>query len=235
MGVAVGLDVCPGGWVAAVIRDAELAAIEFHDSARGALNAYPHADGFAFDIPIGLSPHGRRAADAEARRFLGERANSVFWAPPCPVLDVERGSFPSRHEAYAEARRVALRGSGGRYGLSSQSFALAAKIREVDALARDDRRVHEAHPEVSFHALAREGTLPSKKTWDGLMRRMALLSSAGIGVPDPIGEASARSAADDIVDAMVCAWTAARIARGEARPLPDPPERLGGRAVAIWY
>jgi len=41
---------------------------------------------------------------------------------------------------------------------------------------------------------------------------------------------------DDVVDAAVVAWSATRIARGEAQSLPEPPEHdSDGRPVAIWY
>ena len=231
MGVAVGLDGCPGGWIAAVVDDGRLAAVEFVGSARGALEAYPDAEAFAFDIPITLSADGKRVADVEAREFLGERRNSVFWSPLRAVLDVDASAFATHREAYAEARRVSMRARGGGQSLSSQSFMLVPKIREVDAVAAADARVYEAHPEVSFTELAGRRALPSKKTWDGLMQRRALLAAAGLEVPDLVGEASRRGAAD----AVACAWTAARIARGEARSLPDPPQRLEGREVAIWY
>ena len=119
--------------------------------------------------------------------------------------------------------------------MSRQSFALIAKIRQAREVAAERVCVYEAHPEVSFTALAKGRPLFSKKTWDGLMQRHTLLAAAGLELPDLVGEASRRGAADDIVDAVACAWTAARIARGEARPLPDPPQRLDGREVAIWY
>ena len=235
MGIAVGLDGCPGGWIAAVIRDGRLVAVEFVESACAALEAYPDAEAFAFDIPVGLSTDGRRDADIAARAFLGKRANSVFWAPLRVVLDVDRSAFSTHRQAYARARRLSRDASGGSHSLSAQSFALAPKIREVDAIASTDDRVYEAHPEVSFSFLAGGALLPSKKTSDGLKQRRALLSAAGLAIPDLEGEASRRGSADDIVDAVACAWTAARIARGEALPLPDPPQRIEGREVAIWY
>jgi predicted RNase H-like nuclease len=40
---------------------------------------------------------------------------------------------------------------------------------------------------------------------------------------------------DDVLDAAAVAWTANRIAVGIASTLPDPPEQVGGRRVAIWY
>jgi predicted RNase H-like nuclease len=47
---------------------------------------------------------------------------------------------------------------------------------------------------------------------------------------------SAETAADDILDAYACSWTAMRIFRGEAGCLPDePPEDARGLKMAIWY
>ncbi len=225
MGVAVGLDGCPTGWIAAVVEDGRLATIEFVESARVALKAYPNAEAFAFDIPIHLSATGDREADREARRFLPTgRASSIFKAPPLAALHAA---------SYEEANEASRRVSGK--GLSRQSFALIAKIRQVREIAAEGACVYEVHPEVTFTALSAGRTLPSKKTWDGLLQRRALLAAASLAVPDLVGEASRHGAADDIVDAVACAWTAARIARGEARSLPDPPQRIEGREVAIWY
>lgn len=220
-GKVVGLDGCPDGWIAAVVERGRLAAIEYAASAGEAIEAHPDAEVFAIDIPIGLSEDGVRAADDAARRFLRDRASTVFRAPPLAALGAA---------GYAEASEASRRATG--HGISRQSFALAGKIREVAALAADPR-VHEAHPEVSFAEMAGE-PLARKKSWDGLMLRRALLSARGLAIPDLVGEASRRGAADDIVDAVACAWTAGRIARGEARTFPDPPQRLGGRAVAVW-
>ena len=90
------------------------------------------------------------------------------------------------------------------------------------------------HPEVSFHALARRPAA-SKRQWNGQMERRALLAGVGIRIPDVLGEAGT-VAVDDILDAAVAAWSAGRIAAGEAVSLPSPPERDdGGRPIAIWY
>lgn len=233
MSKVVGLDGCPDGWIAAVLEDDALAGFEFHASAPAALDSHSDAAILAFDIPIGLSAHGRRAADDAARQFLRGRASSVFNAPPRLVLDIATSAVGgrSRSEAYAEANEATRQVSGR--GLSSQSFALALKIADVDQV-RADPRVFEAHPEVTFAHLAGSRLLPRKKTWDGLMQRRALLSVQGLAIPDVVGDVSARSAADDIVDAVACAWTAGRIAAGVARSFPDPPELIDGRKVAIW-
>lgn len=40
---------------------------------------------------------------------------------------------------------------------------------------------------------------------------------------------------DDVLDAAAAAWSGQRIAEGTARCLPDSPESVQGRVVAIWY
>jgi predicted RNase H-like nuclease len=62
------------------------------------------------------------------------------------------------------------------------------------------------------------------------------IERVGIVVPVDLGPAGRVAGVDDVLDAAVAAWSAQRIARGEARCLPDPPERdAEGRSVAIWY
>ena len=225
MATVVGLDGCRKGrrtgWIAAVIEGEQL-RIEYCKSAGDAIRAYESASVFAFDIPIGLSATGAREADAAARKALPGRTSSVFNAPP--RLALHAGN-------YAEANAVSRR--AGDCGLSPLSYALFEKIREVDTFASDPR-VYEVHPEVSFAEMAGAPVLASKKSWDGLMRRRELLARHGLRIPERIGDASGHSTADDIVDAVACAWTAARIASGEARSLPGEPEMIDGREVAIW-
>jgi predicted RNase H-like nuclease len=58
---------------------------------------------------------------------------------------------------------------------------------------------------------------------------------AGIVLPDDLGSAGRAAAVDDVLDAAAAAWTARRVAHGQAHPLPDPPEHLtDGRTAAIW-
>jgi predicted RNase H-like nuclease len=64
---------------------------------------------------------------------------------------------------------------------------------------------------------------------------VSLLRSVGLEIPSDIGEAG-RAAVDDVLDATAVAWSALRIASGEAQFLPETPERdPSGRSVAIWY
>jgi predicted RNase H-like nuclease/predicted enzyme related to lactoylglutathione lyase len=169
----------------------------------------------AVDVPIGIPEEGERPADAAARRFVGPRASSVFTTPTREVLEA-----PS----YEEARRVAREATGK--SISAQSYALRRRILEVDEYAREDERVIEVHPEVSFRELARR-PLISKHRTDGLAERRALLEDAGISLPASVP----RIAEPDLLDATVAAWSASRYARGEALPLPpNPNARIG----AIW-
>jgi predicted RNase H-like nuclease/predicted enzyme related to lactoylglutathione lyase len=169
----------------------------------------------AIDIPIGIPDTGTRPADEAARRFVGPRASSVFTTPIRRALEAA---------TYAEARIVATELTGR--SLSSQSYALRRRILEVDEYARDDERVIEVHPEVSFRELARRPLL-SKHRADGLAERRTLLEEAGIELP----ESAPRIAEPDLLDATVAAWSARRYALGEAVSLPrDHDARIG----AIW-
>jgi predicted RNase H-like nuclease len=102
---------------------------------------------------------------------------------------------------------------------------------EVDAY-RGDPRIFEVHPELSFAEMA-GGPLVSKKTWNGVMRRRALLAANGIELPDELPTAG-RVPIDDVLDAAAVAWTTARIARETARCLPENPPIQDGRSIAIW-
>ena len=39
---------------------------------------------------------------------------------------------------------------------------------------------------------------------------------------------------DDVLDAAAAAWSAQRIAMSTAQSLPNPPEVVEGRPIAIW-
>lgn len=67
------------------------------------------------------------------------------------------------------------------------------------------------------------------------MERRSLLERESIELPADLGGAAAVSV-DDVLDAAVGAWTAARYEQGRAQSLPDPLEIDDqGSAVVIWY
>lgn len=217
----LGLDGWRRGWVAVTLEDGAFAAATTHATVADALGAIGDTQAIAVDIPIGLPVTGSRRADIAARARLGVRRSSVFDAPPRDVIEAE---------PYAAANRLSKERYGR--GLSRQSYALRDKILEVDALVHHDNRIFEVHPEVTFALLAGE-PLPSKKTWAGVNRRRSLLGAAGIELPDELGAAGVVPV-DDVLDAAAAAWSADRIARGVAQPIPADAELAGGRPMAIW-
>ena len=213
--LVLGADGCRGGaWAVAMVDgEGELSWHAAADTAALMALARDHdAAAVALDVPIGLPALGtRRTCDDLARARLGARRSSVFAAPPREVLVC--GS-------YAEARAVAP-------SLSAQAFGLVPRIREVDRLLRSSapdvhRTVVECHPEVAFAAMAAgRQELATKKSAAGALQRIGLLEEAfDDALPSDV---PAIADLDDALDALACAWTAQRWARGEA-------ETLGGEA-----
>jgi predicted RNase H-like nuclease len=199
--IAVGIDGAKRGWAAVALSENGVVGARLVATLTEVLTAWPDADTYAVDMPVGLPERGRRRADEAARAFVGPRAASVFFAPPRAALLVP----------YDEALRVAA-------GLSRQAYALGAKILEVEPLAAGDARVVEVHPECSFRELAGEPLVHPKTTWAGFRMRVRLLEAAGVVVPE-----LADLPILDTVDAAAAAWSGLRVARGEAATLPAAP------------
>lgn len=212
----LGIDGCPGGWVGARI---DRSAVTWHVGSFADLLALD-ASAVAVDIPIGL-PTGaaRRTADVDARAVLGHARSSVFFAPPRVVL-----------EASDQPDATRLSRAAGSTGVSIQTFHLLGKVAEVDALLRSDAaaatRVVEVHPEVSFRRLARTDVLPSKRTAAGRDVRLHALRTWLPGLELP-GRLPGRARTDDCLDALACAWTAQRWARGQADVLGSEVDGVG--------
>ena len=176
------------------------------------------------DIPIGLPVGQGRPADTAARAFVGsERASSVFSTLPAEVLVAP---------TYAEAAAIAVRILGK--SLSRQSYALGDRIFEVAEVVASDDQIVEVHPEVSFRALRGEPLRYSKHTWSGIAERRALLTAAGILLPDDL-PGGGRAAPDDVVDAAVAAWSAMRVALGRSSTLAAEPSSDPDDGGVIHY
>ena len=139
-----------------------------HDDLAALVAGFPEAACVGVDMPIGLPDTGERAADAEARAFVGARRSSVFMTPPAAVLAAE---------SYAEANVLAAQRS--EKGISQQAWGLRENIGRVAAVAETDPRLIEVHPEVSFAALAGGHMRAAKTTWNGQMDRRAALAARG--------------------------------------------------------
>jgi predicted RNase H-like nuclease/predicted enzyme related to lactoylglutathione lyase len=208
-----GVDIAGGAWAVVVLEGNRV--VDAFRCERFAEALQVDAEVIAVDVPIGIPDVAPRPADEAARHFLGARASTVFSTPIRRVLEAED---------YDEARTIALEATGR--SVSIQAYSLGRYILEVDDYARRDPRVIEVHPEVSFAELARR-PLPPKKRADGWAARRKALEEAGVELPAAVQ----RIKEPDLLDATIAAWTAARYARGEARPLPaGHTERIG----AIW-
>lgn len=195
------------------------------------IERYADAAAIGIDIPIGLSDTGTRRCDIEARRVLGRgRASSVF---PPPIRDI-------LHEETYEAACAHSRAKIDK-AISRQCFAIMPKIAEADAAITPDiqGRVFEVHPEVSFWALAGSPMRHRKGKLRGYNERKTYLERAtGHSLPERREAFNCTRPAkpDDLLDAVVAAWTAKRVTDGVAKRLPEEPETdANGLHMEIAY
>lgn len=218
-----GVDGCKAGWVAVVLERDAFSEVRCFPDFEQLASGLTDVDFIGIDVPIGLPKAGHRKADKCAQDRLRERRNTVFTVPPRGVLDAQ---------TYEAAKALAAPGTMP----SLQLWGIKVKILEVNDHKALDPRFFEVHPEVSFLEMSREKEpAPSKKSWNGLWRRLELLEASGMRIPRPLASPTGQVAADDMLDAAAAAWTALRKSRGTAGSLPTPPEDIGGRDVAIWY
>jgi len=219
-----GVDGCPGQWLCVHgARGTALAA--FIPPSIEVLAASLPAHGLiAIDIPIGLPIDDSRRAEAAARAIVGPRRSSVFPVPLRAAIGAGSREEACRLQVDADRRRR-------RIGV--QTWAIAPKIREVDAFVRADparrERLVEVHPEVSFRLWNEVPLAAAKKSEAGRRMREALIDRAWPGHRERLaGELRAGHrgawAFDDLNDAFAALWTAVRIVQGVARAFPPPPQ-----------
>lgn len=221
-GVAVGVDGCPGGWLAVTEVKPQRLVAWIAPTFSELIKMSPMTAVIGVDIPIGLPETGARQCELEARQLLGwPRRNSVFSAPLRPCLTAT---------TYRQACRIRFQIEGKE--VSQQAFGILPKIREVDEVLRASRtlaaRVVEVHPEVSF-ALMNRGLAMTfgKKRPNGKAERRALLDRQWPGCIEGM-RASLRGedyTLDDLHDAMAAHWSVRRWVSEEALELGDPAAR----------
>ncbi len=239
-----------GGWVAVIIEpDGSAHATRLRAIAE--LFERPLAPHIvAVDMPIGLPERietNGRAPERLVRPELRQRQSSVFSMPSRAAVYASLDETVAEEERYRHACAVALETSTPPRKVSRQGFALFPRIVELDRWLRADpalqERVFECHPEVSFWAMNGQVplNLPKKvkgiAAAPGLELRRRLLEAAGFApeVLSPLKARELRVGEDDLIDACAAAWTAGRIARGQAMSFPSPPERDSeGLPIAIW-
>ncbi|MBA1149379.1 DUF429 domain-containing protein [Ectothiorhodospiraceae bacterium WFHF3C12] len=230
----LGVDGCSAGWFFCRRRpDGAMdygVAADFSTLLRG---LSPGAR-LVVDIPIGLLESGaqERECDRLARRMLSPGRGSSVFPAPC------------RQAVYAEdyARAAAINRRVLGRGLSRQSWNIAAKIREVDAVLQAGSghvAVREGHPELSFRALAGRPVAGNKKTREGVHSRLELLSPRLTGIRALVAEAFLEHGGfdcgrDDIIDAAVLLLAAIHWEQCLSVP-EDPPADPKGLSMAIHY
>jgi len=222
-----GVDACARGWVAVTLSPGAGPDATVRITVAATLDGLPLAGVTGIDMPLGLLAAGWRDADVLARRALGRRGVTVFAIPPRPVWECE---------SYAEASALSRELAGKSFPL--QAWGLRTKIAAADAYRRAAGQgragvhLYEVHPELSFAALAGAPLAESKHTAAGLAVRRELLARVGIDVPRRIPGA----AENDLLDAAAVAWSARRIAAGQAVVLANPAQRADdGAEIAIRY
>jgi predicted RNase H-like nuclease len=238
----VGVDGIRGGWLLAIKQGREVTLERAIDFA-AVLNLADRAEAIAIDMPIGLlevAVRGGRECDRLARERLERSKKPCVFPSPCrPALLAK---------THAEACAISRASSRERLGVSRQCFGLFEKLRDLDRVMtpRLQRRCFEVHPEVSFTAL-RDAVAPGDPTLAPLQKksdppghnqRITLLQWAGwIGENDLVRRGRALGAEpDDVLDACVAAWTAERIAQGDAKRVPsNPPKDARGLRMEIWF
>jgi predicted RNase H-like nuclease len=225
-----GVDGCRAGWVTATVLAVAsggslrypltMESISVSAHFADVLLSTNHCRLVCVDIPIGLSDGPEpRQCDGAARRVLGRRASSVFPPPARPCLAAK---------SYADASATQFACAGRK--LSTQSFFIMDKIRQVDAVITPalQNRVREIHPEVTFYVLnGRQPARYSKKTLAGRQERIDLLSHVFPTVAQAIDKTrrAGEVEPDDVLDALAAAWTAAQATLGQAVTLPERPVR----------
>src|SRR5271170_7231805 len=221
-----GVDACRGGWVAVSLGGAWPAVTVTAGASLAALLA-PERDladttVVGIDMPLGLLETGWREADRAARSLLGPRRSSVFAIPPRAVW---------AETSYQAANRRCRELTG--QGFSIQAWGLRAKLLEANQYRQTcGHRLYEVHPELAFGALAGAPLAASKHTGTGRDLRRELLARAGIEIPPE----TPATLLGDVLDAAAVAWSARRIAAGQAVTVPAAPQHdRQGREISIRY
>jgi predicted RNase H-like nuclease len=220
MGIFIGIDGIPGGWVAVYIDENGGQRFD-RSSCLDSLLTRPHSRAM-IDVPIGLPEWGYRRCDRKARERIG---SSVFLGARWNVWN-----FPTYEEANAHYW------DHGDPGIAKQLWGIRGKLQEVNEAMTPQRqsRLKETHPELVFCRLNGR-PLANKKTVDGRRQRTALLKRQGFDhIETWLGQRRGTGIGrDDLIDACACALAA----RDSTQRIPSnvlDRDRRGLR-MEIWY
>jgi predicted RNase H-like nuclease len=232
----LGVDWSSGSWLAVVFGREGFDHAAVYEEIGRLWSSYEETAARVFvDMPVGLVEDGDavRECDRLARATLGSRRSSVF-VPPVREA--------TRKRRYPAAKRVNERRADR--SISKQAFAISDGIAAVDELLQNVPEARtafrESHPEVCFRAFAGEPLEYSKQTAGGYAERMRTLAAFDVDAAPTVQRVAAatggeRVAVDDVLDAVVLAYTA-RPGPGDLRTLPpDPPTDSEGLPMEMVY
>ncbi len=160
--------------------------------------------------------------------MLGPRRGSVFPAPARTVLAAADDDY---EEACARSRAASGK------AISKQLYNILAKIREVDGVLAAapglQARLVEMCPELSFAVLAGAPMRHAKRTTEGRAERLATLRPVFGDLCEHAAHPPGGAAPDDVLDAIVGAWTARRYAGGTHLQLGGELDETGLRMEVI--
>jgi predicted RNase H-like nuclease len=217
----IGVDGCPGGWIAAIWQGDRLRTKLFGLEQFAEILDEPAAM-IAVDMPIGFPEDYGRNADREARKALSPFGSRVF---PVPCREAIHAAN------YTEAIRLNKLRSDG-VSIPPVTNAIRPRMQEIDKLlsVEIEVRLREVHPELCFCVMNRGVPLAhKKKTSEGERQRLELLRNSGFPELDwnELSYSRSQVKRDDIVDACAAAWSARRILEKCARHFPETEERDG--------
>jgi predicted RNase H-like nuclease len=140
--------------------------------------------------------------------------------------------------SFEEAKRLSRMHCGK--AITKQTFCILPKIREVDGCITPElqERVWEVHPELCFWALNDGQAMRTKKSKkDGQADRRAVLRRRSPDLAAALNDEPPPDAkADDVLDALVAAYTAECRVLGRTATLPElPPVDIKGLRMEMVY
>lgn len=245
MGDYVGVDWASRRWIVVHITN-DSVKVGAQPSIQAIWDQYDDADQILIDIPIGLPYRPEltpRPCDEKARQFVSASRNSTVFDVPC-----REAVRTSEHETALTKNVKHLDDDT----LGPQKWGLADRIHEADVFMRrtdTDEIVRESHPEVCFTALTPDDSMESSKNTDlGQRDRLEMLEVLDPRLFEAFCEERARIEAkpawkrrigknmlDDIIDAMVLAFTAMKGSANEFTVLGGERDEVDLPMEIVYY
>lgn len=220
MSRVLGIDGARGGWVIAELSPSlHLSVAASIDNVFKQSYSY---DCVLIDMIMGLpsSPTMLRP-EADIHRLIGRQSASLFRVPCRTAVYAETKSDMYRlHEQVMHQK------------LTPFSINLIPKIKEVDCWLLQHKEMQsvlfESHPETAFQLLAGKRLVYSKHKSEGVIERFDLLTRwvPGLSFEDLVNFRKIhRVQLDDILDAIVLAYTATLHLEGRTQQIPTHPQQ----------